>query len=132
MREEVPEDAWVFLRRQADTSLRDGTAAQREFARRVLGTPDFAVLELPPGSGKTTANCELLAQVTRARTRVLLVASTHVAVDNVLDRLIEWQDEARETRDADLYAGAIGADAAEVVREATRITDRTRPSRRRS
>jgi hypothetical protein len=96
VREEVSEDNWVFLRRQADASLRDGTTEQREFVRRALGTPDFAVLEGPPGSGKTTAICELIVQLTRARKRVLLVASTHVAVDNVLERLIEWQDEADE------------------------------------
>lgn len=94
--EEVPEDAWAFLRRVLDAPLRDGTTEQREFVRRALGTPDFAVLEGPPGSGKTTAICELIVQLTRARKRVLLVASTHVAVDNVLERLIEWQDEADE------------------------------------
>lgn len=94
--EEVTEDTWVFLRREPDALLRDGTTEQREFVRRALGTPDFAVLEGPPGSGKTTAICELIVQLTRARKRVLLVASTHVAVDNVLERLIEWQDEADE------------------------------------
>jgi hypothetical protein len=93
--EAVPDDAWVFLR-ERDGSLRDGTTEQRDFVRRALGTPDFAVLEGPPGSGKTTAICELIVQLTRARKRVLLVASTHVAVDNVLERLIGWQDDADE------------------------------------
>lgn len=96
VREDVPDDAWVFLRHAANAPLRDGTTEQREFVLRALGTPDFAVLEGPPGSGKTTAICELIVQLTRARKRVLLVASTHVAVDNVLERLIEWQDEADE------------------------------------
>lgn len=95
-RKEVPDDAWTFLRSEPDAPLRDGTTEQREFVQRALGTPDFAVLEGPPGSGKTTAICELIVQLTRAQKRVLLVASTHVAVDNVLERLIEWQDEADE------------------------------------
>lgn len=90
---EIEEDEWAFLTRNKDGSLRDGTAEQRDFVTKVLGTPDFAVLEGPPGSGKTTAICELIVQLARLNKRVLLVASTHVAVDNVLERLIAWQDE---------------------------------------
>lgn len=94
--ESILDSNWVFLRRERDGSMRDGTPEQRDFVRRALATPDFAVLEGPPGSGKTTAICELIVQLARAGKRVLLVASTHVAVDNVLERLIEWQDEADE------------------------------------
>jgi hypothetical protein len=93
--EEIAEDDWVFLRREQG-ALRDGTTEQRDLVERALGTPDFAVLEGPPGSGKTTAICELIVQLARAHKRVLLVASTHVAVDNVLERLIDWQDKAEE------------------------------------
>ncbi|WP_437886510.1 AAA domain-containing protein [Sorangium sp. So ce307] len=91
----LEEDDWVFLRGEHG-ALRDGTTEQRALVERALGTPDFAVLEGPPGSGKTTAICELIVQLTREHKRVLLVASTHVAVDNVLERLIEWQDDAEE------------------------------------
>ncbi|NLA99505.1 MAG: AAA family ATPase [Methanomicrobiales archaeon] len=66
----------------------DGTGEQRDFVQKALGTPDFAFLEGPPGSGKTTALLELIAQVIGKDGRVLMVASTHVAVDNVLERLI--------------------------------------------
>ena len=31
----------------------DGTLEQREFVQRALSTPDFAILQGPPGSGKT-------------------------------------------------------------------------------
>ena len=72
---------------------RDGTEEQRKFVSIALGTPDFAILEGPPGSGKTTAICELIAQLISQRKRVLLVASTHVAVDNVVERLLEWQEQ---------------------------------------
>lgn len=83
---------WLFL----TDPTRDGVAEQRRFVAIALATPDFALLEGPPGSGKTTAICELVAQLARAGKRVLLVASTHVAVDNVLERLIAWQDTAPE------------------------------------
>lgn len=89
----LPDEAWIFLRpERSDEALRDGTSEQRRFVEIALATPDFAVLEGPPGSGKTTAICELVVQLARAGLRTLLVASTNVAVDNVLERLIEWQD----------------------------------------
>jgi hypothetical protein len=67
---------------------RPGTSAQRRFVEMALTTPDFAFLEGPPGSGKTTAICELVLQLVKEGKRVLLCASTHVAVDNVLERLV--------------------------------------------
>ena len=79
---------WKILRDEG----RDGTEEQRKFVSIALGTHDCAILEGPPGSGKTTAICELIAQLVSQRKRVLLVASTHVAVDNVVERLLAWQD----------------------------------------
>ncbi len=59
-------------------------------------TPDFAILEGPPGSGKTTAICELILQLVLQGKRVLLCASTHVAVDNVLERLMDEKNSHRD------------------------------------
>lgn len=88
----LAEPEWFFL----DRPERDGTEEQRRFVSIALETPDVALLEGPPGSGKTTAICELIAQLTREGKRVLLVASTHVAVDNVLERLLAWQEQAED------------------------------------
>lgn len=74
---------------------RPGTDEQRRFVVTALNTPDFALLEGPPGSGKTTAICELIIQLASQGKRVLLCASTHVAVDNVIERLM---DEANQHR----------------------------------
>ena len=79
----VPED-WNVL----TDETRDGTSEQRDFVRRALATNDFALLEGPPGSGKTTTILELILQLCRLGKRVLLVSSTHVAVDNVLKRIL--------------------------------------------
>jgi hypothetical protein len=66
----------------------NGTLEQRAFVRKALGTHDFAFLEGPPGSGKTHAICELVLQLVERQQRVLLCSTTHVAVDNVLERLV--------------------------------------------
>jgi hypothetical protein len=81
----LPEGGWRAL---TDAS-RSGTDEQRSFVQKALGSPDFAFLEGPPGSGKTTAICEIVQQLVEKGERVLLCASTHVAIDNVLERLLE-------------------------------------------
>lgn len=70
-------------------STREGVEAQRQFVRQSLSTPDFSLLEGPPGSGKTTAILELILQLIKQNKRILLCASTHVAIDNVVERLKE-------------------------------------------
>ncbi len=80
--ESVDVDKWFILAEELE-----GVKEQREFVRKALGTPDFAILEGPPGSGKTTVICELILQQLAQDKRILLCASTHVAVDNVLERL---------------------------------------------
>lgn len=86
--EEAPID-WKLL---ADESF-DGVSEQRMFVKKVLSTPDFAFLEGPPGSGKTRAICEAIRLLIASGKRVLLCASTHVAVDNVLERLMDEKNE---------------------------------------
>ncbi|MFD2442607.1 AAA domain-containing protein [Bacillus sp. CGMCC 1.16607] len=78
-------DEWKVLK---DLS-REGTEKQRAFVQKALATEDFVLLEGPPGSGKTTAIIELILQLIKQKKRILLSASTHVAIDNVLERLQE-------------------------------------------
>lgn len=85
-------DDWLVL----TDAERPGTEEQRDFVERAMATPDFMVLEGPPGSGKTTAICELILQLAREGKRVLLCASTHVAVDNVLERLMDERNPGRD------------------------------------
>ncbi len=74
---------WIVL----TDENRSGKEEQREFVEKALSTPDFAILEGPPGSGKTTIILELICQLSKQGKRVLLCGSTHVAIDNVLERL---------------------------------------------
>jgi len=57
--------------------------------KKALGTPDFAILEGPPGSGKTTVISEIILQMISRGERILLAGSTHVSVDNVLEMIID-------------------------------------------
>ena len=81
----TPVSHWYLL----DDESRSGTIQQREFVEKALGTQDFAFLEGPPGSGKTHAICELVLQCIDRGQNVLLCSTTHVAVDNVLERLVD-------------------------------------------
>lgn len=72
---------------------RSGSEEQRKFISQAINTPDFAILEGPPGSGKTTVILELICQLAKQGKRVLLCGSTHVAIDNVLERLKEHRNE---------------------------------------
>jgi hypothetical protein len=80
----IKDDQWVWLNKPE----LGGTDEQRDFVEKALSTPDFALMQGPPGSGKTTAICELIAQLQRqGRSRILLCANTHAAVDNVIEKL---------------------------------------------
>jgi hypothetical protein len=75
-----------------------GTRQQRTFVQKALGTSDFAFLEGPPGSGKTHAICELILQFLDEGRTVLLCSTTHVAVDNVLERLVGRYEQVEAVR----------------------------------
>lgn len=84
---QLNEQDWFVI---TDAS-RSGANKQREFVQKALATPDFAIMEGPPGSGKTTVILELICQLTKQGKRVLLCGSTHVAIDNVLEKLNEYR-----------------------------------------
>ena len=88
----IEDGGWMVL----TDETRPGTDEQRRFVEIALATPDFVLLEGPPGSGKTTAICELVLQLAKQGKRALLCASTHVAVDNVLERLMDERNPHRD------------------------------------
>ncbi|BCW52729.1 MULTISPECIES: serine/threonine-protein kinase [unclassified Arthrobacter] len=62
---------------------------KRVAVANALGAPDLFLVEGPPGTGKTSFICELVAQHLQARPndRILLVSQMHVALDNAVSRL---------------------------------------------
>ncbi|MCB9231076.1 MAG: AAA family ATPase [Bacteroidia bacterium] len=85
---QMPEPDWIIL---TDDFI-EGIKQQREFVRKALYSPDFAILDGPPGSGKTTTIIELVLQLAKLGKRILLCSSTHVAIDNVLERILGEND----------------------------------------
>ena len=79
-----PKYGWRVL---ADDSF-NGVEEQREFVKKAISTPDFAILDGPPGTGKTTAIREIIIQLILDGKRVLVASSTNAAIDNVLERLM--------------------------------------------
>jgi Rad3-related DNA helicase len=66
---------------------KDGVYEQREFVSKAFASKDFALMEGPPGSGKTTTIIELIMQFASQGKRILLCSATHAAVDNVIERI---------------------------------------------
>ncbi len=85
---EIPENEYVILK----DNNRPGNSEQRKFVCNALSTPDFTIKIGPPGSGKTTSIVELVIQLIKRKKRILLVASTNVAVDNIIERLKDHLD----------------------------------------
>lgn len=85
-----PIDHWFVLK---DGGFQ-GVEFQRDAVKKSVNSPDISILEGPPGSGKTTVLTEVILQKLSRGERILLVASTHVAVDNVLEKLIHHLDIA--------------------------------------
>lgn len=82
---QIPESGWAVL---TDPNF-DGCDRQREFVTKALANEDFTILDGPPGTGKTTTILELIMQLVLQGKRVLLSASTHAAINNVLERIKE-------------------------------------------
>ncbi len=73
---------------------------QRECVRHAMTTPHFAVIEGPPGSGKTTVIAAIIRRALARGERVLVVSPTHVAVDNVVEKLVPDGDVGSGRLDA--------------------------------
>lgn len=62
--------------------------SQRAAVAHALAAEDLALIHGPPGTGKTTAVVELIRQAVRRGEKVLACAPSHLAVDNLLERLV--------------------------------------------
>ena len=87
----MPSDSDLEIYTEGDKKLND---SQREAFRRVLGNGPISLLQGPPGTGKTWFIASLLHYLMtkeRAR-RILLVSQAHEAVNNALEKALEFCD----------------------------------------
>ena len=85
----------VFNLEQAKPAL-DGTLneSQRAAVSFALSAMDVALIHGPPGTGKTTTVVEIIRRAVRHGEKVLVCAPSNTAVDNLLERLLDWRENA--------------------------------------
>jgi len=81
-----PEEGREIDFKPFDKSL---NASQRRAIARALGSPDFFLIHGPFGTGKTRTLVELIRQEVARESRVLATAESNVAVDNLVERLVD-------------------------------------------
>ncbi len=62
---------------------------QREAVEKALSATEVALVHGPPGTGKTTVLVEIIRQAVMQGQRVLASAPSNIAVDNLLEKLLE-------------------------------------------
>jgi energy-coupling factor transporter ATP-binding protein EcfA2 len=75
---------------------------QRACVAAALATPHFAVVHGPPGAGKTTVIGSIIRQLVDRGGRVLVVSPTHVAIDNVVEKLTDLEGKLDDLHPATL------------------------------
>lgn len=91
---------------------------QRAAVAAALSTPHAFFIQGPPGTGKTSVIVELIRHLATRGEKVLLLAPTHVAVDEVLERVgdkprirplrLSWDDrKVRPNLQRFMYSGVI-------------------------
>ncbi|OLO26331.1 hypothetical protein BTR23_23495 [Alkalihalophilus pseudofirmus] len=63
------------------------TKAQKEAIEGALSGNDIYLIQGPPGTGKTTVISEIIQTLVKENKKVLLSSQTHLAVDNVLQKI---------------------------------------------
>ena len=76
-----------------DTELNE---PQREAVSLALRAKDLALVHGPPGTGKTRTVIEVVRQAARRGERVLAVAPSNHAVDNLVERLVALGESGRD------------------------------------
>lgn len=67
---------------------------QRDAVAFALAAADVAIIHGPPGTGKTTTVVELIRRAAARGQKVLACAPSNLAVDNLMERLIRYDEQA--------------------------------------
>lgn len=62
---------------------------QTKAVEKAIGNKNILLIQGPPGTGKTTVITEIVKQLIKRGEKILVTSQTHIAVDNVLERIKE-------------------------------------------
>ncbi len=87
----LPDNDYLIEERVKPLGGKSLESAQEEAVQKVLFRPPITLIQGPPGTGKTTVITEMILQILRKdpQARILVTSQTHVAVDNVLEKLLD-------------------------------------------
>lgn len=86
---EIPEE--LKLSKWYDSSLNE---PQKRGVRKAVSSRDIFLIHGPPGTGKTTTLIEIIRQLVNRGDKILATADSNIAVDNILDFLIQKKEKA--------------------------------------
>ncbi len=70
-----------------ETDLLGSKNNQIKAVKKSVGNRNIFLVQGPPGTGKTTVIAEIVQQLTNQGEKILVTSQTHIAVDNVLEKL---------------------------------------------
>lgn len=65
---------------------------QVKAVKKAIGNQNIFLIQGPPGTGKTTVISEVVEQLVAEKKKILVASQTHVAVDNVLEKLASSEE----------------------------------------
>lgn len=88
-----------------------GDKTQAMAVSMACGMKDILIIQGPPGTGKTTTILEIIAQIKKKNknSKILITSGTHVAVDNVIERIIKSKHSKDEYTNLKLYDDVLRA-----------------------
>ena len=92
-----------------DESKSNLNSFQKKAVKGALSCNDIFLIQGPPGTGKTTVICEIIKELVNRNQNVLLSSQSHLAVDNVLQRIGD-KDKVRAIRIGDEEKIELGCD----------------------
>ncbi|MDC1266913.1 AAA domain-containing protein, partial [Crocinitomicaceae bacterium] len=81
-----------FNKMLTETELSNPNNNQVNSVKKSIGNKNIFLVQGPPGTGKTTVIAEIVQQLSKNNEKILVTSQTHVAVDNVLEKVSEVKD----------------------------------------
>lgn len=78
-----------FNKMLTETEEKNPNNNQVNSVKKSIGNKNVFLVQGPPGTGKTTVIAEIVQQLSKNNEKILVTSQTHIAVDNVLEKVSE-------------------------------------------